>query len=124
MNDSGLAKPLEQTDEVVERTLKRHLESQSSSDRVAGESPSAAAFRHELDKAEEHHRSDAYFQPKRWWFTATACPLVAGTFGPVASLMSVCALVQSWRLKIPPGGSETAAERVPDPTWWAGLLRL
>ncbi|PPR00059.1 hypothetical protein CVT24_009012 [Panaeolus cyanescens] len=51
------------------------------------------------------------YQPTFWWFTETAFPLIAGTFGPVANLFSVCALVWTWRVQVPDGG------RVPDPAW-------
>lgn len=48
-------------------------------------------------------------------------PLIAGTFGPLANLFSVCALVMTWRVRIPPGQTEATAERVPDPSWSAYL---
>lgn len=32
-------------------------------------------------------------QPSKWWFASTACPLLAGTIGPVASGFNICALV-------------------------------
>ncbi|KAF8900277.1 hypothetical protein CPB84DRAFT_1779259 [Gymnopilus junonius] len=51
------------------------------------------------------------YQPTFWWFSSTAFPLFAGTFGPVANLFSVCALSQSWRLV------RNDERRVPDPTW-------
>ena len=46
-----------------------------------------------------------------WWFASVAFPLVAGTFGPIANLCSVCALVQRWRT------SWIDGEEVPDPPW-------
>lgn len=55
---------------------------------------------------------------RRWWFTSTAFPLIAGTFGPLATLMSVCALVQSWIVTVPGGGSLETEQRVPDPKWY------
>ena len=54
----------------------------------------------------------------RWWFASTAFPLLAGTFGPIASAFSVCALVVNWRVVIPPGGNEgERGTNVKDPKW-------
>jgi hypothetical protein len=69
----------------------------------------------------------------RWWFASTACvrilksdlnfsflifqPLIAGTFGPMANAFSICALVESWRVYIPPGGDESGGESIEDPKW-------
>lgn len=33
-----------------------------------------------------------------WWFASTAIPLVAATIGPLANVLSICALVTSWRM--------------------------
>ncbi|KAI5866252.1 voltage-gated potassium channel [Durotheca rogersii] len=57
----------------------------------------------------------------RWWFASAAFPMVAGTLGPVASAFSICALVESWRQHIPPGGGLAAAVFVPDPRWLLAL---
>jgi potassium channel subfamily K len=53
----------------------------------------------------------------RWWFASTACPLIAGTFGPMANAFSICALVETWRVHFPPGLDEGHGERVEDPKW-------
>jgi potassium channel subfamily K len=42
---------------------------------------------------------------------------MAGTFGPMASAFSLCALVQSWRVVIPPGKTADNGEDVKDPRW-------
>ncbi|KAM0721444.1 hypothetical protein Q7P37_002368 [Cladosporium fusiforme] len=64
-------------------------------------------------------------QPSRWWFASTACPLLAGTFGPIASGFNICALVYHWRQYIPPGGTESTSEQagqtLPDPPFLIGL---
>ena len=57
----------------------------------------------------------------RWWFASTAFPLVAGTFGPMASAFNLCALVENWRVSIPDGGTEGHATDVPDPRWYVML---
>lgn len=54
----------------------------------------------------------------RWWFASTAFPLIAGTFGPMASAFSICALVVHWRVRIPPGGVEEHAIFLADPKWY------
>lgn len=64
-------------------------------------------------------------QPSRWWFASTACPLLAGTFGPIASGFNICALVYHWRQYIPPGGNQSTSEQagltLPDPPFLIGL---
>lgn len=55
----------------------------------------------------------------RWWFASTAFPLVAGTFGPMASAFSICALVVHWRVSVPPGGVEEHGIYIDDPKWYA-----
>ena len=41
-----------------------------------------------------------------------------GTFGPMASAFSVCALVENWRVVVPPGGNEAHGIDVKDPRWY------
>lgn len=53
----------------------------------------------------------------RWWFASTACPLIAGTFGPIANGFSICALVEKWRVYIPSGKDEGHGEHIEDPKW-------
>ena len=53
----------------------------------------------------------------RWWFASTACPLIAGTFGPMANAFSICALPEKWRVYIPPGKDEGHGLTVEDPKW-------
>ena len=52
----------------------------------------------------------------RWWFASTGFPLTAGTFGPMASAFSICALVQDWRV-VMPGETEGIGDKVKDPQW-------
>lgn len=54
----------------------------------------------------------------RWWYASTAFPLVAGTFGPMASAFSICALVVHWRVHIPPGAAEQNGVPIDDPKWY------
>ncbi|KAI9857881.1 MAG: Potassium channel [Trichoglossum hirsutum] len=53
----------------------------------------------------------------RWWFASTTSPLVAGTFGPMANAFSICALAGTWRVSIPPGGTEEHGDEITDPKW-------
>ncbi|KAF2090437.1 voltage-gated potassium channel [Saccharata proteae CBS 121410] len=50
-------------------------------------------------------------------FLDPTSPLIAGTFGPMANAFSICALVETWRVYIPPGSNETIGQRVEDPSW-------
>lgn len=92
MNDPGLHEPAEQAAEDVE----------NSNDRAEEE-----AF------AEQ----ESFLDPSRWWFASTGCPLLAGTFGPIANAFSICALVEKWRIYIPPGTTEDDGSKVEDPAW-------
>ena len=60
MNDPGLDKPINETSDRVEEERKEE---------------------------EDFEREDeqAYLNPSRWWFASTAFPLLAGTFGPMAT---------------------------------------
>ena len=71
---------------------------------------------HKEDKLAEQEEQD-FFDPSRWWFASTACPLIAGTFGPMANAFSICALVEKWRVYIPPGADEGHGIKVQDPKW-------
>lgn len=53
----------------------------------------------------------------QYWFLSTLSPLLAGTFGPMASAFSICALVMNWREYIPPGSTEDTAINLTDPHW-------
>ncbi|KAJ3575501.1 hypothetical protein NP233_g1050 [Leucocoprinus birnbaumii] len=60
---------------------------------------------------EELEEEEEYYQPTLWWFTSVAFPLIAGTFGPIANLFSICGLVQTWRV------TKQSGARVGDPAW-------
>ncbi|EFI27251.1 potassium channel [Coprinopsis cinerea okayama7 len=61
------------------------------------------------------HSDEVYHQPTVWWFTSTAFPLIAGAFGPIANLFSVCSLTQTWRIR------RSDYARVRDPVWLISL---
>ncbi|KAK1827704.1 hypothetical protein QBC39DRAFT_168155 [Podospora conica] len=64
-------------------------------------------------KDEGSHHQD----PSRWWFAASAFPMIAGTLGPVASAFSILALVRPWRQYYPAGINIDDATYVRDPPW-------
>lgn len=43
--------------------------------------------------------------------------IALGTFGPMANAFSVCALVENWRVDVPPGGTEEHGIDIKDPRW-------
>ncbi|PMD35598.1 voltage-gated potassium channel [Hyaloscypha variabilis F] len=73
------------------------------------------------EKEEKEEDEQAFLAPSRWWFASTAFPLIAGTFGPMASAFSICALVVHWRVYIPPGAAEENGVPIPDPKWLIGI---
>jgi potassium channel subfamily K, other eukaryote len=96
MNDPGLHEPIATGAKQVENSYE---------DRVS------------RSMVEEEEEIKSFLQPARWWYASTAFPLLAGTFGPMANAFSICALVQSWRVEIPPGGTEAHGIDIKDPKW-------
>ena len=68
-------------------------------------------------------RPDDDEEPQDWWFCSTAIPLLAATTGPLANVMSIAALVTSWRNKYNPAfpGVDSESIGFPDPRWCLGL---
>ncbi|MCJ1309513.1 Potassium channel [Agyrium rufum] len=62
-------------------------------------------------------------EPQDWWFASTAIPLLAATTGPLANVMSIAALVTSWRNNYNPDypGQEPYSTGYPDPRWCVSL---
>ncbi|EXJ95278.1 hypothetical protein A1O1_00398 [Capronia coronata CBS 617.96] len=71
------------------------------------------------DKAytDEEEEERSFLTPARWWYASTAFPLMAGTFGPMASAFNICALVEDWRVEIPTKGTEEHGLDIQDPEW-------
>jgi potassium channel subfamily K, other eukaryote len=62
--------------------------------------------------------------PTDWWFASTAIPLVAATFAPMANLLSIAALVVSWRnhtITDDPATRQSTSVGYPDPQWCYNL---
>lgn len=69
-------------------------------------------------------RPDDDGEPQDWWFASTAIPLIAATSGPLANVMSIAALITTWRVAYDPenpGVDAKAVHRIPDPHWCVGL---
>jgi potassium channel subfamily K len=58
-----------------------------------------------------------FYQSSRVWYAATVFPLAAACFGPLASALNICALVEEWRVIIPARGAEASEVAVADPSW-------
>ncbi|KAJ7242363.1 hypothetical protein B0H12DRAFT_1132454 [Mycena haematopus] len=117
MNDLGLEEPIQDSYKSAEHHLKNSLSNEKHIEKKHGGPGIRAAFRKELLQDEEEEEV-GYFQPKRWWFTSTAFPLVAGTFGPLANFFSICALSQNWRQFKADGSG------IPDPMWLNAITGL
>jgi potassium channel subfamily K len=52
---------------------------------------------------------------------ATLFPLVAGTFGPMASMFNICAIAIPWRVVVDTDLKEANGHRIPDPQWLVGV---
>ena len=99
MNDPGLDEHIANAGKAVEGEYK--------------ERPAEVAGSNVSEEEEEK----SFLLPARWWYASTAFPLLAGTFGPMANAFSICALVENWRVSIPPGGTEEHGIDIPDPKW-------
>ena len=70
-----------------------------------------------------HLRPDDDGEPQDWWFCSTAIPLLAATTGPLANVMSIAALVTSWRnnYALDSPGVDSKSTGFADPKWCLGL---
>ncbi|KAJ7664396.1 hypothetical protein DFH06DRAFT_1041762 [Mycena polygramma] len=116
MNDPGLEEPIQDSYKSAENNMKDAIANgnHSGSPKKHGV---RAEFRKEMLQDEEEEEV-GYFAAKRWWFTSTAFPLVAGTIGPLANFFSVCALSQTWREHEADGSS------ISDPGWLNAVTGL
>lgn len=67
--------------------------------------------------------------PQDWWFASTAIPLLAATIGPLANVLSIAALVSTWRVALPnggvlPEGADDNGTSIPDPRWYVRYAAL
>lgn len=68
-------------------------------------------------------RPDDDNKPQDWWFASTAIPLLAATTGPLANVMSIAALITSWRADYEADyiGKDQYTIGIPDPHWCIAL---
>ena len=68
-------------------------------------------------------RPDDDDEPQDWWFASTAIPLLAATFGPLANVMSIAALITRWRnnYDLDNPGVDALSVGTPDPEWCIAL---
>ena len=90
--------------------------------RLSDEAAAEASYRIIRDRLEyatkdEREAEEDFLAPARWWFVTTLFPLVAGTFGPVASAFSICAIVQDWRVVPGAAAKEQEGPQLRDPSW-------
>ncbi|KAJ7203756.1 hypothetical protein GGX14DRAFT_698891 [Mycena pura] len=113
MNDPGLEQPIKSSCETAAHTANSKLPNAAKH----GDRGILAAFRQELEHDEEEEEV-GYFQSQWWWFTSTVFPLVAGTFGPLAIVFSICALLRPWRQYTADGSA------ISDPGWLNAITSL
>jgi potassium channel subfamily K len=90
-----------------------------SSNQVKEQIPNEQEINSEMDEEEEDEEN--FLLPAKWWYASTIFPLIAGTFGPMANAFSLCAIVENWRVSIPPGGTEEHGIKIRDPRWLIGV---
>jgi hypothetical protein len=59
---------------------------------------------------------------RRWWFASKAVPILAATIGPLANVLSIAAIVTSWRTQLQnngelPEGADALGVGIRDPHW-------
>ncbi|KAK4690447.1 hypothetical protein P7C71_g6348, partial [Lecanoromycetidae sp. Uapishka_2] len=90
---------------------------------VGADSACETSYKKRRDPSEyatkdEKEAEDDFLAPARWWFFTTLFPLIAGTFGPVATAFSICAVTQPWRIVVDPTNTtEQQGLEVANPSW-------
>ena len=74
-------------------SLRADHEDGSVDDRVPGSSPASS----KRGKKWIRMRPEEDEEAQDWWWASTAIPLLAATTGPLANVLSIAALVTSWR---------------------------
>ena len=52
-----------------------------------------------------------------WWFAATAFPMIAGTFAPVALAFGICSIVEPWRDSVLESTPKNEGYTIKNPRW-------
>nr|POF20121.1 outward-rectifier potassium channel tok1 [Quercus suber] len=58
-----------------------------------------------------------YNAPIHWWMMSSLFPLIAGTFGPMASTFNICAIAIDWRVIVDSASEEAEGMKITDPRW-------
>src|SRR4051812_15415571 len=58
------------------------------------------------------------------WVTSKVIPLLAGTFGPMASSFNICASVDNWRVVVEPISVESEGVPIDNARWLVALHGL
>lgn len=112
MNNPGLKKPISNAASQAKDAYRRAHQS-GSTPRSTNIGSHGESFQAKQERM--------FTQPLIWWYAGTAFPLLAGTFGPMANAFTICALVEHWRVAIPPGRTEEHGVDIPDPKWLLAL---
>ncbi|QIW99308.1 hypothetical protein AMS68_004826 [Peltaster fructicola] len=83
-----------------------------------------AAQQADQDQDQDGSTTQDYTDSGEYWTWSTLSPLLAGTFGPMATAFSICALVYGWREYLPPGTVEADASALSDPHWLIAINAL
>ena len=88
-----------------------------------GDKLSKVSLRHAQRTWSFRMRPDEDDKPQDWWFASTAIPLFAATTGPLANVMSIAALITSWRSDYQTGyiGKDQYTIGISDPHWCIAL---
>ncbi|GAB7357719.1 hypothetical protein MBLNU459_g0381t1 [Dothideomycetes sp. NU459] len=68
-------------------------------------------------RKDEEDAVEDFNAPIRWWIVSTLFPLIAGTFGPMASAFNICAIAIDWRVYVSSSSTEAEGTHVNDPRW-------
>ncbi|OAP59113.1 hypothetical protein AYL99_06411 [Fonsecaea erecta] len=118
MNDPGLDDPIADASAILKENVEDHPPASHHNPQMSSPPRHPEASPEErYDQMSEEEQERNFLMPARWWYASTGVPLLAGTFGPIANAFSICALVENWRVEIPPGGTEEHGIDIKDPAW-------
>ncbi|KAF1349693.1 hypothetical protein BDV97DRAFT_173150 [Delphinella strobiligena] len=80
-----------------------------------------ARVKKDYSKMDEEQAEEDHLSPASWYILSTLFPLIAATFGPMASAFSICAIVDLWRTTIISSSTEAEGHRPADPAWISSI---
>lgn len=81
-------------------------------DAAIEEAPSNEEAANQAQRSMEQDEREDFEFKNRWWFASVAAPLLAGTFGPMATAFNILALAYHWRESIPTGVPPAQGEKL------------